>query len=62
MIKNGHYWFTISNKGDDINSYKTRSTIRYLSSAIDAYSDVIGGTLVTGTMQTYPFIVSKMIK
>ena len=59
---NGHYWFSMSNKGDDTNSYRIRSTTRYFSSATNVYSDVIGGTPVTGTMQAYPFVVPKTIK
>jgi hypothetical protein len=59
---NGHNWFSLSHKGDDINSYRIRSTTRYISSAVDAYTDVIGGTPASGTIVAYPFIVPKTIK
>lgn len=61
---NNHYWFTLSNKGDDMDSYRIRGSTasRYFSSGIDQYADVIGGTPTATTLNAYPFIVSKTIK
>jgi len=61
---NNHYWFTLSPKGDDMDSYRIRGSTagRYFSSGIDQYTDVIGATPTATTLNAYPFIVSKTIK